>query len=108
MARRGVAVAVGAVIAVGAGGIGLSSLGSEDDASAPRARAGSEQPAGQTVAFVDAHDKPPKDWTGRVFRLSQDYPATAWPGEGRHGASWTSARSPPSTSTPCGHRDRRR
>src|SRR4051812_2930199 len=24
--------------------------------------------------FVDAHDKPPQGWQGRIFHLSQDYP----------------------------------
>ena len=26
------------------------------------------------VRFPDAHERPPEKWTGRVFRLSQDYP----------------------------------
>jgi hypothetical protein len=28
------------------------------------------------AAFPDAHDPPPPGWTGPVFKLSQNYPAT--------------------------------
>ena len=31
--------------------------------------------------FADAHEKPLKDWTGPVFRLSQDYPSEAPPAQ---------------------------
>ena len=32
-------------------------------------------------AFPDAHNKPPASWTGEVFKLRQDYPATPPPPE---------------------------
>lgn len=86
MARRGVVLAVGAVVAMGAAGVGVTSLvGGEDDAPSPPTRAANDQPPGQAVAFVDAHDTPPANWPGPVFRLSQDYPA-ALPGLGE--APW--------------------
>ncbi|HKQ98454.1 MAG TPA: hypothetical protein VJV75_11300 [Candidatus Polarisedimenticolia bacterium] len=38
------------------------------------------------AAFRDAHDNPPTGWTGKVFKLSQSYPATL-PSAGTH--PWT-------------------
>jgi len=38
------------------------------------------------AAFRDAHDNPPIGWTGKVFKLSQSYPATL-PSAGSH--PWT-------------------
>lgn len=36
---------------------------------------------GQAGPFPDAHDPPPSGWTGPVFKLRQDYPATLPTGE---------------------------
>ena len=59
-----------------------------------------------SAAFPDAHDPPPAGWTGPVFKLSQNYPATlpalepAASGRGRNSIS-LSRPTPRSTCRPC-------
>ncbi len=67
---------VGSVVAAGSAAFAVYSFTDDDDA--PQRAARSAPPGALQAAsnFPDARDAPPPGWSGPVFRLSQNYPAT--------------------------------